>query len=217
MRTTRRNTANNRFKQRSEHAPKVGIVLAVGLHLALLAAVRPFKVADYNLTVTEIEAVAPPAVRIPPPPEEIARPATPRIARVDISEDITIMETTFESFSVDNALPPPPETGSSADRPTFIAYDTPPVLQNGSEVLEILEREYPPVLKEANIEGRVILWLYVTEEGTVERSEVKVSSGNTMFDEAAQNVVSAMQFIPAKNRDRVTAVWVEQAITFEII
>jgi TonB family protein len=101
-------------------------------------------------------------------------------------------------------------------RPTLIPYDTRPVLLNTAEVLQVLEREYPPTLKNAGIEGRVELWIYLSEDGIVEKSEIKTSSGNPLLDEAAGRVIPAMRFSPAMNRDKVTAVWVSQWVTFRV-
>ena len=210
-------TANDHFKRSSTNWTQIGLLVAVGLHLGLFVLVRPFEAADLGVVVDELEAVSfPPEVKIPPPPEAIARPATPRVASVEISEDITIAPTTFESVSVEN-LAPPPAGASPADRPSFIAYDTDPVMTNRAEVVQLLQREYPRTLKEAGIEGQVELWLYVTEEGTVGNFEVKTSSGNALLDEAAGRVAQAMRFTPAKNREKVTAVWVSQMVTFEVV
>ena len=210
-------TANDQFKRSSTNWTQIGLLVAVGLHFSLFVLVRPFEAADMGVVVDEIEAVSlPPEVKIPPPPEAIARPATPRVAAVEMSEDITIAPTTFESVSVEN-LPPPPAGTSPADRPSFIPFDTDPVLLNGDEVTRILQREYPRTLRDAGIEGRVELWLYVTEDGTVGNFEVKTSSGNMLFDEAAGKVVPSLRFTPAKNRDKVTAVWVSQWVTFQVV
>ena len=211
-------TANDQFKRASTNWTQIGLLVAVTLHFGLFVLVRPFEAADLGVVVDELEAVTlPPEVKIPPPPEQIARPATPRVSSVDISEDITIAETSFEAFTTDNALPPPPETGSPSDRPSFIPYDTDPVLLNSAEILQILEREYPRPLKDAGIEGRVELWLFVDEQGAVTNFEVKVSSDNPLFDEAAGRVVPHMRFTPAKSRDKVIGVWVAQAVTFQVI
>ena len=111
-------TANDQFKRASTNWTQIGLLAAVGLHFGLFVLVRPFEAADLGTVATEIEAVNfPPEVKIPPPPEAIARPATPRVASVDISEDITIAPTTFESVQTEN-LPPPPAGSSPADRPS---------------------------------------------------------------------------------------------------
>ncbi len=210
-------TANDRFKVKSSDWTKVGLLGAVALHFGLFILVRPFEAADLGVVNEELEAITlPPEVKIPPPPEQIARPATPRVAQVDVSEDVTIAPTTFETNPVEN-LPPPPSGGSPADRPSFIPYDTPPRLTNVSQIRALLQRYYPRNLKDAGIGGRVELWLYVNEQGRVEKSQVKTSSGNTQLDEAAGRVATEMNFTPAKNRDRVTAVWVSQWVTFEVI
>ncbi|WP_419161197.1 energy transducer TonB [Candidatus Palauibacter sp.] len=215
--TSIRLTANDQFKRASTNWTQIGLLAAVTLHFGLFVLVRPFEAADMGVVVDELEAVSfPPEVKIPPPPEQIARPATPRVAQVEMSEDITIAPTTFEAVSTEN-LPPPPAGSSPADRPSFIPFDTNPVLLNGGEVQALLERAYPRTLKDAGIGGRVELWLYVTEQGTVENFEVKTSSGNPLLDEAAGEVVQVMRFTPAKNRDRVTAVWVSQFVTFEVV
>ena len=211
-----RMTANDRFKQTSSSWLQIGLLAATMFHLGLFVLVRPFEAADLGTVADEITAISlPPEVRIPPPPEQIARPATPRVASVDVAEDVTIAPTTFETNPVEN-LPPPPSGGSAADRPSFIPYDTPPAMRNRSQVMQLLQRYYPRNLKDAGIGGRVELWLYVNEQGRVERSEVKTSAGNALLDEAAQRVAADMEFTPAKNRDKVTAVWVSQWVTFEV-
>lgn len=208
-------TANDRFKQASSQCTQVGLLLAVFLHLGLFVLVQPFEAADMGRVVTEMESITlPPEVRIPPPPEAIARPAMPRVSTVDISPDITIGRTTLDQPLPQ--LPPPPRADDPADRPTLIPFDTSPVMLNAAEVLQVLEREYPRTLKDAGIEGRVELWIYLSEEGVPEKAEIKTSSRNPLLDEAAMKVVPAMRFSPALNRDKVTAVWVSQWVTFQV-
>ena len=70
--------ANDRFKQTSTMWTQIGILTAVMLHFGLFVLVRPFEAADLGMVADELTAVTlPPEVRIPPPPEQIARPATP--------------------------------------------------------------------------------------------------------------------------------------------
>ena len=109
------------------------------------------------------------------------------------------------------------ERASQADQPTFIAYDTPPVLQNTSEIQQVLQRAYPIDLKNAGIGGRVELWLYVDLSGAVADYEIKTSSGSEVLDRAATEVVEQMRFRPARNRGEPTAVWTSQWVTFQVI
>ncbi len=209
-------TANDDFKSGYGDWMAMGLIGAVLVHLGLFVLVPQFQAADLGDAADEMEAVQlPPQVEIPPPPEQIARPATPRVAEVAVDEDITIAPTTFETNPVEN-LPPPPSGASPSDRPAFIPYDTPPQLRNSTEIQRLLQRYYPQNLREAGIGGRVEMWLYVNEQGRVENTQVKTSSGNTQLDQAAQRVADQMRFRPAQNRDRVTDVWVSQWITFQV-
>ena len=112
--------------------------------------------------------------------------------------------------------PPAVQAESPSERPHFIPYETPPALLNGAEVEKLLEKVYPKPLKEGGVGGSVILWIYVNAAGEVENTVVKRGSGFTALDEAAAQVARAMEFAPAQNRDKPTAVWVSQTITFHV-
>ncbi len=210
-------TANDKFKRTSGDWTMIGMLLAVGLHLALFVFVRPFEAEDLGVVAEELTALnLPPEVKIPPPPEQIARPATPRVADFDMSPDITIEKTDFSAFTSAEDLPPPAPSEDPSDRPTFIPRDTDPVLQDQSSIVALLERSYPENLKNAGIGGTVVFWLFVDENGTVANYEIKTSSGNTLLDQAAVPVVTQMRFSPAMSRDKPVGVWVDQPVTFEV-
>ncbi len=209
--------ANDAFKRGHQRRFAIGLITAVLVHVAVFELFPRLDVDELGAAETVLETIElPPEVRIPPPPEHISRPATPRVAVVDMDEDVTIAPTTFESNPVEN-LPPPPKTGSPADRPSFIPYTVAPALQNRDEVLRVLRRNYPSQLREAGIAGAVVLWLYIDEEGQVLRSVVAESSGYELLDKAAHAVAAKMKWKPAMNRDKKTAVWLAQAIDFEVI
>ena len=208
--------ANERFKQDRQRRTALGLMAAVMVHLAVFELFPRMQVNDLGAAAVALETIElPPEVRIPPPPEEVSRPATPRVATIDVDEDVTIAATTFESNPVEN-LPPPPKTASPDERPSFIPYTVAPVLKNKDEVLHFLTRVYPSQLKSAGVGGAVVLWIYIDEEGQVLRTLVAESSGFNQLDEAAQKVAAKMQWRPAMNRDKKTAVWLSQAIDFSV-
>lgn len=211
-----RETANDAFKKSASNWLAYGVIGAVAVHFALFALFPQLHAADLSGMDESIEMVElPPEVKIPPPPEQIARPATPKVAAADIADDVTIAPTTFDKNPVEN-LPPPPKTGSPADRPSFIPYDVAPKLKNAKEIQRLLQRLYPAQLREAGVEGTVVLWIYIDENGEVIRSQVQQSSGYDAMDKAAISTADKMEFSPAMNRDKRTPVWVAQAITFEV-
>ncbi len=211
-------TANDEFKDSYASWFAGGLIVAVLAHFALFELFPQFRAADIGTESEAMETVdLPPQVEIPPPPEQIARPATPKVSSADVSEDVTISETTFESNPAEDLPPPPDDEGSSAsDRPSFIPYDVAPELKNGSEVQQYLQRVYPPSLKESGIGGTVILWIFVSEQGEVQKARVQKSSGYDALDQAAQKVANQMVFSPAMNRDKRTAVWVQQQVQFQV-
>ncbi len=213
--SSKRRSANDRFKEASRSRLALGLIVAVTAHVGLFEAFPRMHGAALPTAEALLVAIElPPEVQIPPPPEQIVRPATPKVAAVEVAEDITIAPTTFESNPVKN-LPPPPKTKTPESRPTFIPYTVGPKLKNATEVLAVLERVYPTRLREARIGGRVLLWLYVDASGRVQRTVLGESSGREALDEAAQKVAVKMLFSPALNRDQKTDVWIAQAVVFE--
>ncbi len=216
-------TANDKLKEGWESWFWGGMMAAIAVHFALFALFPELSAEDVSFEGEELEMIdIPPEVEIPPPPEAIQRPATPVIAQAQIDEDITIAPTTFEDNPVDLLPPPPDMTTSSGNTsgPRYIPYDVEPRLTNSREVQRVLEREYPPLLKESGIGGEVVVWLYIDENGEVADRQVRQdppgTSGYDALDAAALEVADVMEFVPAQNRDKTTAVWVQIPITFTV-
>ena len=214
--STAQDSANDLFKKSFSSWFWGSMTTATVLHFAVFILWPEQTPDDVSLSMDEISAIElPPEIEIPPPPEAIARPATPVIATAEIETDITIAPTTFESVSVED-LPPPPddvETDISA-APVFTPYTVKPDYTNGAEVMRALEREYPPLLRDAGIGGTTIVWFFIDEQGIVRNQEVNTTSGHTALDEAALRVAPVFKFTPALNRDKAVPVWVQLPITF---
>lgn len=209
-------TANDDFKRSYTDWFYGGIIAAAAVHFAFFQLFPQLQASDIGVSADEMEAVElPPEVEIPPPPEQIARPATPTVAEAQVDEDVTIAPTTFEDNPVDK-LPPPPKTGSVKDRPSFIPRDVDPRATNDDEIRRLLQRYYPPMLRDAGIGGTVTLWLFVNDQGQVEKIQLQKSSGYEAFDESAVKVANNMEFKPAINRDKPIGVWVSRNITFNV-
>lgn len=101
------------------------------------------------------------------------------------------------------------------DEPTFTPMTSRPQLANSDEVAQALEDAYPPLLKQAGIEGSVNVWFLIDEDGAVVRTMVNQSSGYDALDQAALHVAREMEFTPAYNRDQRVPVWIALDISFE--
>jgi len=209
-------TANDRLKESFNTWFWGSMIVATVLHFAIFQFWPDMTAADVAVTSSELESIElPPEVEIPPPPEQIARPATPVVAEANIQEDITIAPTTFEDNPVEN-LPPPPDEGGQdlSAQPTFTPYTVKPDIKNRGQVQRALEREYPPLLRDAGIGGTVLVWFFIDEQGRVQQTQIRESSGHTALDQAALQVADVFQFTPALNRDKRVPVWISLPITF---
>ena len=212
-------TANDRFKQSFGSWFWGSMIAATVMHFALFEFWPTLTADDVSFTAEELEMIElPPEIEIPPPPEAIARPATPVMATAEIDQDITIAPTTFADNPIED-LPPPPTDDGVVDisaAPVFTPMTVRPELTNRNEVIQALTREYPSILRDAGIGGQVMVWFFISETGRVLDSRVDQSSGHVQLDEAALEVANVYQFSPALNRDQTVQVWIQLPITFQV-
>ena len=86
---------------------------------------------------------------------------------------------------------------------------------NRDEVQRALQRDYPPLLRDAGVGGTVLIWALIDEQGSVMKTQVKVGSGHDALDAAAQKIGAIMKFTPALNRDQKVKVWIQLPIVFK--
>jgi len=111
------------------------------------------------------------------------------------------------------AVPPAEEVAAG---PTFTPFTVAPSITNRDEVVRAMEKEYPPLLRDAGIGGTVKVYFFIDETGRVRDTRVDQSSGHQALDEAALKVASVYRFSPALNRDQKVPVWVSFPITFQV-
>jgi protein TonB len=219
LRTSAMETANDRMKRGWDNWFWGSMIAAIVLHFGVFQFWPDMTADDVSFASNELEAIElPPEIEIPPPPEAIQRPATPVIAEAEVSEDITIAPTTFEDNPVED-LPPPPDNSGEGDigaNPTFTPFTVAPDITNRNEVIRALEREYPPLLRDAGIGGTANIWFFIDENGRVQDTRIQESSGHSQLDDAALRVADIMQFTAALNRDKKVPVWVAFPITFQV-
>ncbi len=211
-------TANERLKQSFNSWFWGSMIAATVMHGGTFAFWPELTAEDISFESEEIAAIElPPEIEIPPPPQAISRPATPVMATADIDEDITIAPTTFEENPVEDLPPPPEEVATDiSSAPTFTPFTVAPSIQNRTEVVRAMEREYPPLLRDAGIGGTVRVFFFIDENGQVQDFRIDQSSGHQALDDAALAVADVYRFTAALNRDKKVPVWVSFPITFQV-
>ncbi|MDA0328455.1 MAG: TonB family protein [Gemmatimonadetes bacterium] len=211
-------TANERLKRTFSSWFWGSMIAATVVHFSTFAFWPELTAEDFSFTSEELEAIElPPEIEIPPPPQQISRPATPVMAAADIDEDITIAPTTFEENPVEDLPPPPEDPGNDLSAaPTFTPFTVAPTIQNRTEVVRAMEREYPPLLRDAGIGGTARVYFFIDENGRVQDYRIDQSSGHQALDAAALAVADVYRFTAALNRDKKVPVWVSFAITFQV-
>jgi protein TonB len=217
-------------------------IVALALHAVLgtLLVVATIKAVD-EATEEEVYVELTPETFVPPPPP----PPPPPEVDVPQVEQVRGFQTLQIPTVIPADIPPPASSFSfraqdftgegvrggiaagrnagandsvvvSRETPSFTPHTVKPELTNAEDVQRALIREYPPMLRDAQIGGTVVVWLFIDTEGVVENSKVQTASGYPMLDAAALNVANTMRFTPAYNRDQKVPVWVSIPITFRV-
>jgi protein TonB len=168
----------------------------------------------------------------PPPPPPVDQPqaqiqgfqtlSVPDIVPAEIPPpgEVAFKASDFTGQGVQGGV----DTGSKTEEavvaigetPSFTPFTVAPNLKNRDDVGRALEREYPPLLRDAGVGGKVEVWVRISESGRVEDVQIHQSSGHPALDEAAIKVGQVMEFTPAMNRDKQVPVWVSIPITFQV-
>ena len=100
--------------------------------------------------------------------------------------------------------------------PAFTPFTVAPSIKNRREVIEAMERAYPPLLRGAGVGGTTYVYFLISETGEVESTSLRRSSGHPALDDAALRVADVFDFTPALNGSRIVPVWVSFPITFQV-
>ncbi|HEX8431146.1 MAG TPA: TonB family protein, partial [Longimicrobium sp.] len=155
----------------------------------------------------------------PVPGETVQLPAPEtvptQIPPVDVdATPLTAAQTTGLGAVGDVYGPPPatptPPTGTTVGESTDGDYvydsgmvESLPGLANGREMAQHLRRNYPQMLADAAVSGRVLLEFVVDPDGRVRPGSVRVvESTNEQFSEASVRVAERFRFRPARVGDQ---------------
>lgn len=107
----------------------------------------------------------------------------------------------------------PPDEGTYE----LSAVEEQPRPTNIADLRRQLERNYPPLLRDARVTGTVQVRMRVMEDGTVDANSIQVtSSSHEQFNDPTIRSVQRLRFRPAKVNGRPVKVWVELPIQWTV-
>jgi periplasmic protein TonB len=169
--------------------------------------------ANHSITIHDFVELAP----------QLAAETIPRLPPPPIPMDIT-----FAPPSVDQPVVIFAETDAAAAQDAFIPDAEPSTTESREESRQISPPAsnplqpltsplYPPISQRLNEEGRVILEVYVLDNGRVADATVLKSSGYARLDQAAlEEVKRGWRLLPGTEDGKPTAMWVRLAVRFRL-
>jgi len=211
---------------------EIGLIISLGI-LIVAFRVNIQSNEDFQIslqdqeTVQMEEIVQTQQVEKPPPPP---RPPVPvEVPNDEVLDDVDLdLDVTLDIDEPLSALPPPPpppveEVVEEPEPEIFIIVEQMPCLLtdkgdcNGNDGLIDLQKKisYPPIARQAGVEGRVTLQFVVNEQGRVTDPVVIRGIGAGCDEEAVKAVLTA-RFSPGKQRGKAVKVKMSLPITFKL-
>lgn len=139
------------------------------------------------------------------------QPGQPRMSSTTVRNVVSRIDAFARNASARMRVPATPSAGVGAGETEFTEA---PRLINNEEMGRLLDRYYPPLMKNAGVGGQVVLWSYIDENGTVARTVLQRSSNYPALDDAAIRMTESMRFSPALKGNTAVAAWVQIPVTF---
>src|SRR6185369_8392103 len=170
------------------------VVLVVAVHARARVTAEP-EVARIQVALlpedTPHEVPLQPELR--PPPEMMPPPIEMPIVEILDSQAIAPPLPHVEAA----IAPPPPQVAE----PAVVGSPTPVVLgETEVDYLRTPEPRYPRAAKQARLQGTVLVWVLIDQEGRPREVRVHKSSGYEQLDQEGCDAVSRAQFRPYRDR-----------------
>ena len=209
-----------------------GIAIAVGLHLIVIAALlsmEPVRSALSNAAPIMVKLVTPaPKVEVKPDVLPKPLPVKPRVQKVKPVVTPPVMTAVTETPTPFVAPPAPPVPLPPIEAPPApvpapvvapVAQPAPAPIVPPSFNADYLNNpppEYPIQSRRIGEQGRVILRVFVSEQGLPTQVELRTSSGHPRLDDAAMATVKQWKFVPARRGTTPVGAWVLVPISFSL-
>ena len=214
---------------------RIPIVIAVvGLHVLGLWALQAGllrRAVELVVPVSVLsEVIEPPQPQVTPTPSQPQpRPAPvpkaaphPRPTAQPAPQPVAMATPTPEPQAptgvVETQPPAPPVTAIAAAEPAAPpAPPAPPKIELPSSSAEYLNNPkpaYPRLSKSLNEQGKVVVRVFIDENGVATKAEIRTSSGYERLDQAALQTVLKWRYVPGKRAGVVEGMWFNVPVNF---
>lgn len=107
------------------------------------------------------------------------------------------------------------QTDETKIKETFVPFDEEPTPVGGFTAVH-KNLQYPEIARKAGIEGAVLVYARINENGDVTDTKVLKSLGDNGCDEAAVEAIKKTKWNPAKQKGKPVAVWVTVPVRFKL-
>jgi len=209
-------------KQRYVTTLQIAAILALAVPLAAVRIDLPGKsstaftnVEQELVTLQEIAQTV--QQTLPPPPP---RPPVPiAVADDELPYDFDLdFDASLDLDAIVESPPPPAPSDSEDDRDSepeiFVVVEDLPEIIGGVARLAAAVK-YPPIARQAQLEGLVVVKIVVNADGTPSNPEILKSPGSAL-DKAAIDAVMKQQFKPGRQRGRAVAAYMAIPVRFQL-
>jgi protein TonB len=189
----------------------------------LMEAVRPIAVRLIELAPEAPETPAPTPPRpVPPPPKPAPVPVSPPLMAV--ASPVIAPAPLPAPPPEPAAVTPPPLPQASAPAivpaavPAPVPAPEPPLVSArfNADYLQNPKPVYPRISRRRGEQGKVVLRVFVSADGSPEKIELRAGSGFQQLDQAAREAVTRWRFVPAKRGEQAVSAWVVVPIVFSL-
>lgn len=101
-----------------------------------------------------------------------------------------------------------------SDPGTHTPATLPPAIKSREQALRVIGSEYPEAERSAGVGGTALVWILVSETGSVARAELAATSGHASLDSAAVRSVLQFRFTPPYEGKQPTCHWMRAPVVF---
>ena len=201
-----------------------GIAITILVHVGLiagllqyapvrhaLATVKPIVVSVITTPVPEVKP--PPAPKQQLPAKTVRTQAQPPVEKVPERPPIVAETAEVSPITLAVAEPPPAPVAQAS-----VAPEPPPIVppRFNADYLQNPAPTYPALARRMHEQGKVLIRVLVSVDGTPEKIELKSSSGYRRLDQSALETIRNWKFVPARQGERNLAAWVIVPIMFTL-